>query len=156
MKQAQRNTRNQIGPVFPKKDFKNNDKYSMNRKQMGQFLIFNQIEFDPRGDLADKTRNGSQKDEKALRQAMMSLGFEIHSFKNLKTGEIMKKINHHSFEQDHRNCNAFGLAFFSHGDERGNLYTFDDRIHINDLVKPFVQQTYLVGKPKLFFIQGIN
>ena len=123
---------------------------------MGQFLIFNQIKFDPDGYLADKPRNGSQEDEKALRQAMKSLGFEIHSFENTRTWEILIEINKYSSEQDHRDYNAFGLAFFSHGDERGNLYTFDGRIHINELVKPFVQQIYLLGKPKLFFIQGLN
>ena len=53
--------------------------------------------------------------------------------------------------------NAFGCAFFSHGEEDGELATFDDFINVKDLVDHVHAKNApdLVGKPKLFFFQGI-
>jgi len=126
----------------------------MKKKHMGIFLIFNQMEFSPTGKLANKPRNGSDIDERALRKAMKSLGFEVHSYLNLKTKQIRGIIRKYAASQDHQYSNSFGLAFFSHGDKQGNLCTFDGEINLDELVEPFIRQTYLVGKPKLFFIQA--
>ena len=59
-------------------------------------------------------------------------------------------------EQNAR-VNAFGCAFFSHGEENGKLATFDDFINVKDLVDQVHVKNapLLIGKPKLFFFQGI-
>ena len=58
--------------------------------------------------------------------------------------------------EKNKNVNAFGCAFFSHGEENGELATFDDFITVKDLVEHahVKNSPYLVGKPKLFFFQG--
>ena len=100
-------------------------------------------------------RKGSEKDEISLEKAMTSLGFKVHVFRDETTASIERILDTYSRLRCHENANAFGLAFFSHGDQNGYLSTYDDKIHRDKLVDPFTNQRHLSFKPKLFFIQGL-
>ena len=87
---------------------------------------------------------------------MKCLGFKVHVFRDETTASIERILDRYSRQRFHENANAFGLAFFSHGNQNGYLSTYDDQIHQDKLVDPFTNQRHLSFKPKLFFIQGLT
>ena len=55
-------------------------------------------------------------------------------------------------------ANAFGCAILTHGRENNQLATHDGSITVNQLIEHVYGNNapHLVGKPKIFFFQGIN
>ena len=60
-------------------------------------------------------------------------------------------------KEDHSNNDCFVCVILSHGEE-GYVWGHDDRIALNELIKPIKGNncTTLAGKPKIFFIQVIE
>ena len=55
---------------------------------------------------------------------------------------------------DQIDCNAFGVAFTSHGMRNGLMATYRDIISVEQIVDKVKGAKALVGKPKLFIFQG--
>ena len=70
--------------------------------------------------------------------------------------EIRKYLKQYTSAKSNENVNAFGCAFFSHGEESGELATFDGFINASEIVESVQGQNapYLIGRPKIFFFQG--
>ena len=87
---------------------------------------------------------------------MEKLGFQVYRYDNRTTDEIRKYLKQYTSAQSNENVNAFGCAFFSHGEDGGELATYDGFINASEIVE-FVQgqnAPYLIGRPKIFFFQG--
>ena len=54
--------------------------------------------------------------------------------------------------ENHSDCDCFGVAVLSHGDE-GLLYGIDNQISIENMIAPIKNCQSLAGKPKLFFFE---
>ena len=87
---------------------------------------------------------------------MEKLGFVVIRYDNRKTAEIRKFLKQYTSAQSNENVNAFGCAFFSHGEEGGQLATYDGFINASEIAESVQGQNapYLIGKPKIFFFQG--
>ena len=46
-------------------------------------------------------------------------------------------------------CEMFGMAVLSHGEQDGIVMTADCAIHVNDFVEPIKQNLTMLGKPKV-------
>ena len=85
---------------------------------------------------------------------MSKLGFTVYRYDNRTTSEILSSLKQYVCSSSNQDANAFGCAFFSHGEDNGELATFDDFINVKDLVEQTHHGKDLVGKPRLFFFQG--
>ena len=47
------------------------------------------------------------------------------------------------------NCEMFGMAFLSHGEDDGVVMTYDSPMHVTEFVDPIKQNLTLIGKPKV-------
>ena len=97
------------------------------------------------------------------------LEFIVHTYHDYTKKEIQNKLDEYqNLNMD--DCEMFGLAIMTHGDAQGwprcffqFLYDFelgivsakDKMLHISSFINPIKSNPTLVGKPKLFFIQGI-
>ena len=87
---------------------------------------------------------------------MEKLGFSVYRYDNRKTDEIRKYLKQYTTAKSNENVNAFGCAFFSHGEEGGELATFDGFINAKEVVESVKGQDApnLLSRPKIFFFQG--
>ncbi|CAJ0967295.1 unnamed protein product [Ranitomeya imitator] len=85
---------------------------------------------------------------------LTDLGFEVKSYDNLKAVEILEKV-HDVAMSDHGDADCFLCVFLSHGEDN-HVYAFDAKIEIQRLTSLFKGDKCqsLVGKPKIFIIQG--
>ena len=92
---------------------------------------------------------------KSLAHAMTRIGFEVFIIKNEgRAKKILKIIAEFAHNNDQWECNAFGVAFMSHGGANGEMVTYFDTINVEQIIESVKGSKALVGKPKLFFFQG--
>ena len=86
---------------------------------------------------------------------MDKLGFEVIVIENPKNAnDVLKTINAFVCRGDQIECNAFGVAFMSHGNKNGTMETWEDTIRVEQIINGVKGQNALTGKPKLFIFQG--
>ena len=85
---------------------------------------------------------------------MSRMGFEVRLFPNERcAADVLSRISDYVLKGD---CNAFGLAFMSHGTQNGKMATFTDIINVQEIQNQVKESQALIGKPKLFIFQGKN
>lgn len=135
----------------------------MNAKPRGIALIINIEFFVPSNEKTQKeiererldSRQGSEKDLKALARLFEALDFKVKTNRNLNKSELMKVLDDVSCD-DHSAYDCFVLCLMSHGKE-GEFYCADGETILLETVTDFFSNskcTTLKGKPKLFFIQA--
>ena len=77
-----------------------------------------------------KERKGSDVDVDRLTKAMEAIGFTVRVYDNYRTKGVLDKIEKYAQNEEMGKCNAFGLAFLSHGAENGDLATFDGMTNV--------------------------
>jgi len=81
------------------------------------------------------------------------MGFEVIIFRNERSAaDVLSRISDYAISD----CNAFGLAFMSHGDKNGEMATFTDIITVQQIQNKVKKSRALIGKPKLFIFHGKN
>lgn len=125
-------------------------KYKM-KKYKGMAVIINIEDFD-----LFRTRRESIIDYKEL-STMVGNFREFREYKQkpkLTRDEIMKFLKALSKDDSLNNCDFLMCFILSYGDQ-GYVYGYDDKLEIDEIVKPFKgdQCKSLLDKPKLFFIQ---
>jgi len=119
----------------------------------GYFLIFNHQKFGETSRYKDRPRRGSEADVKRLKKLFGELEFEIEVCNDFTREQTLEKLrSYHKMKM--KNCEMFAMAILTHGEDHGRLFTYDDEMHLNDYIKPIKMNEYLVGKPKLFFVQA--
>lgn len=130
------------------------DKYKMNHKFRGCFIILNHMNFEAHLDVP--TRKGTEVDCEQLENTAKMLGFEyVRSFHDLIVAEIVKLVGQIA-ESDHSQYDCLAIAVLTHGNTDNYLYAKDNTYHLDKLTNPFLAKecNTLAGKPKLFFIQA--
>lgn len=127
--------------------------YNLNHRHRGHCVIFNQENFDEC--LSLTTRTNSSLDVEFMVTLFKDLGFIVRAFVDLRLKEIKDILEDLAVDTDHTDCDAMVIVFMSHGGE-DVLYARDHQFHSDLLFKPFSgdECETLVGKPKIFFIQG--
>ncbi|XP_063602673.1 caspase-1-like [Penaeus indicus] len=127
--------------------------YDMNHRHRGHCVIFNQEHFDENLTLC--TRTNSSRDVDRMMTLFKDLGFIVRAHIDLRMEEIRDVLEDLAFNTDHIDCDALVIVFMSTG---GNdiLYAKDKKFDPNKLLECFHGDNCesLVGKPKIFFIQG--
>ena len=72
----------------------------------------------------------------------------------MNANHVLKVINSYVCRGDQIDCNAFGVAFMSHGNKNGAMETWEDTIRVEQIINGVKGQNALTGKPKLFIFQG--
>ncbi|XP_062334896.1 caspase-6-like [Osmerus eperlanus] len=128
------------------------EEYSMEHKQRGTALIFNQERFFWR--LGMNERHGTNADRYNLEKRFKDLGFDVQAYDNLKLDEVLNTISEAS-EASHVDADCFVCVFLSHG-ENDHVYAYDGKIYIQDVISLFKGNKCksLVGKPKIFILQA--
>ena len=86
---------------------------------------------------------------------MSRMGFKVLVFINeLSAADVLRRISDCVLRGDQADCNAFGLAFMSHGDKDGKMATYTDMINVQQIQNQVKESHALIGKPKLFIYQG--
>ena len=86
---------------------------------------------------------------------MTRMGFDVVVLKNVETAaNVLKLIDAFVLRGDQTDCNAFGLAFMSHGAKDGKMATYKDIINVQQIQNQVKESRALIGKPKLFIFQG--
>ena len=127
----------------------------MEHKERGIAIIINNVNFHKRTQMS--TRSGSDVDNRNMYELLSTMGFaEIRTFRDL-TVEKMKHQMDAVSREDHTNSDCFVCVILSHGEEGGYVYGHDDKISLDDLVRPIKGNNCksLAGKPKIFLIQVI-
>ncbi|XP_073334420.1 caspase-6-like [Pagrus major] len=128
------------------------EEYKMDNKRRGRALIFNQERFF--WSLRLEKRVGTDVDRDKLEIRLKELNFEVETHNNLKKKEVLDKIGE-AAEDDYSDADCFLLVFLSHGEE-DHVWTFDEKISIQDITSKFKGDKCrsLVGKPKIFILQA--
>ena len=86
---------------------------------------------------------------------MERIGFEVVLIENPENAkQVCEIINAFVHRGDQIDCNAFGVAFMSHGKKNGLMATYRDEINVEKIVDQVKGANALIGKPKLFIFQG--
>ena len=86
---------------------------------------------------------------------MTKMGFDVIVLQNVESAaNVLKYISAFVFRGDQNDCNAFGLAFMSHGDKNGEMATYEDMINVQQIKNQVKASNFLIGKPKFFIFQG--
>ena len=86
---------------------------------------------------------------------MERIGFEVVLIENPENAkQVCEIINAFVHRGDQIDCNAFGVAFMSHGTKNGRMATYFDEIRVEEIVDRVKGANTLIGKPKLFIFQG--
>lgn len=138
--------------MFSDLDFLNYE-YNMNHRHRGHCVIFNQEHFDP--SLSIRTRSNSSRDVDMTMALFKDLGFIVRVHIDLRVEGIKDILEDLAFDTNHHDCDALVIVFMSSGDQ-GILFARDGEFNTKMLFEYFdgEQCEALVGKPKLFFIQG--
>jgi len=124
----------------------------MNSSPLGMCVIINNAIFHDE----TENRDGSEHDEKSLKDLFEELGFAVKIEKDL-TREQIHKVCKDAADADHSNFDAFVIIIMSHGDECNVVYGVDHRpVRIEDILMEFkpINCATLCTKPKLFFVQS--
>lgn len=124
----------------------------MNSSPTGMCVIINNASFHDESE----NRDGSEHDEKSLKDLFEELGFAVKIEKDL-TREQIHKVCKDAADADHSNFDAFVFIVMSHGDECNVVYSVDHRpVRIEDIMMEFkpINCATLCNKPKLFFVQS--
>lgn len=124
----------------------------MNSSPLGMCVIINNASFHDE----TENRDGSEHDEKSLKDLFEELGFVVKIEKDLTRQEIFK-VCKDAANADHSNFDAFVCFIMSHGDECNVVYSVDHRpVRIEDITMEFkpINCATLCNKPKLFFVQS--
>jgi hypothetical protein len=124
--------------------------YRMNFPRRGKFIIINNRVFQPETRMQE--RSGTDKDAAALYEIFTKLGFDVSLHHN-RTRDQMMKIMIDASKENYSDCDCFGTAVLSHGDN-DVIFGVDSTIHIDNLVSPIKSCVSLVGKPKIFLFQA--
>ncbi|XP_057370247.1 uncharacterized protein LOC130691333 [Daphnia carinata] len=118
----------------------------------GLCVIFNQQEFeDPK-----QNREGSDKDEEALKNTFKKLGFDFEVHQNLTSDDLKSEINELANKRDFKNYGCLVVCLLSHGIENAILCYDGKFVNINELKYEFSSYKCpsLYGKPKIFIAQA--
>ena len=86
---------------------------------------------------------------------MSRMGFHVIILQNVDyAADVLRYIKAFVFRGDQNDCNAFGLAFMSHGDKNGEMATYEDMINVQQIKNQVKASNFLIGKPKFFIFQG--
>uniref|UniRef100_A0A8C6SJK4 Caspase 9, apoptosis-related cysteine peptidase n=1 Tax=Neogobius melanostomus TaxID=47308 RepID=A0A8C6SJK4_9GOBI len=134
--------------------------YKMDAAPCGHCLIINNVEFDPRSEL--NNRSGSDVDRERLERRFKELNFIVEVKTNLKQRQIKHELSALS-NKDHSPFDCCVVIILSHGTEvshnrfPGAVYGVDGLFvpvqHITNYLNG-QRCPSLQGKPKLFFIQA--
>lgn len=127
--------------------------YQMDKSPHGLCLIINNMHFDGK---PNKTRTGSDQDEKRFAKCMPELGYKLFEGKvhKDKTVKEMVSLLESAADSDHSNYDSFVCFLASHGSP-GVLHGADNRnISLDEIQAIFTRSKTLIGKPKIFFIQA--
>jgi len=97
-------------------------------------------------------RNGSQVDADKLKHDFKGLGFEVTVHLDL-TAQQMKDVVTAAASADHTDCDCFGMAVLTHGDN-AVLFGVDELLPIDKFLAPIKACNSLAGKPKIFIFQA--
>jgi hypothetical protein len=130
------------------------DYYPMTHPRRGQFIIINNESF--------KTlpkRDGTKEDADALEKVFSALGFDVKVYEDQKDTEMSSLMTQAASYEDvekkkGNECDCFGVAVLTHGEDHGVIYGKEGFITVDELVEPFKGCVGLAEKPKLFFIQA--
>ena len=87
--------------------------------------------------------------------SMKKIGFEVILIENPDSAKaVLQIIDAFVSSEVQIDCNAFGLAFTSHGKRNGQMATYRDKISVEQIINRVKIAKTLVGKPKLFIFQG--
>lgn len=126
-------------------------KYRMNNVKRGRFIIINNETFNPATGMG--VRKGTDVDSDNLKRIFGDiLGFEVVVNKDMTRSQMLQLMIAEA-GKDHSDCDCFGVAVLSHGDQ-GILYGIDEVITIESFMDPIKDCKSLDGKPKLFFFQA--
>jgi hypothetical protein len=120
----------------------------------GQFIIINNESFD-----CLSKRLGTDEDATELKNVFSGLGFDVQVHKNQTANQMLQLMTAaQEFEDAEKKkgneCDCFGVAVLTHGEDKGLIYGTDGSITVDNLVQPLKGCKGLAGKPKLFFIQA--
>ena len=106
-------------------------------------------------DDAEFNRQGTEVDEKQLRQTFEWLNFKVVPIHNC-TGQKMRSELKAISKMDHKKYDAFICCILSHGYEDGIYGTDWDLLPLSDIRKMFTGERCkgLLEKPKIFFFQA--
>lgn len=132
------------------------DKYNMNHKFRGCFIILNHKNFD--AELGVPLREGTEVDCESLKNTARMLGFEtehVEVFHDLTVSKILELVKRMA-DADHSDYDCLAIAVLTHGKDGDCLYAQDDTYHVDRLINPFLAKkcVTLAGKPKLIFVQA--
>lgn len=125
----------------------------MNHKNRGTAVIFNNKSFHKRTGLGE--RNGTDVDSNKMYQLLTRMGFDdIRNKDDASKEEMMDTIGEVS-KEDFSNSDCFLCVILTHGEE-GVVWAVDDKVAIDELVKPLKGNNCpsLGGKPKIFLVQA--
>ena len=88
-----------------------------------------------------------------MEESIKRLGFAVYRYDDLTTNEILNKLEWYASADANKDTSAFGCAFFSYGEENGEMATYDGFLNVKKLIEK-THYEHLVGKPRLFFFQG--
>uniref|UniRef100_A0A672YXK8 Caspase-9 n=1 Tax=Sphaeramia orbicularis TaxID=375764 RepID=A0A672YXK8_9TELE len=134
--------------------------YKMDASPCGHCLIINNVEFDPRSELSNRT--GSNIDCDKLERRFKALNFIVEVKANLKQRQIKHQLSALS-KKDHSQFDCCVVIMLSHGTEvshsrfPGAVYGVDGQHIPVQYITNYLNGQHcpsLQGKPKLFFIQA--
>ncbi|XP_061578889.1 caspase-8 [Cololabis saira] len=124
--------------------------YTMTAAKRGTCVILNNYNFTTLG-----KRNGTEIDEKSLKNVFEWLDFEVQIHRDCKRDEMISVISELS-KKDHSQADCVVCCVLSHGVDRGVKGVDGGIVTLKELTSPLdgLNCRSLVNKPKLFFIQA--
>jgi len=87
-------------------------------------------------------------DVKLLKKCFTALGFTVKTYNDLNAWKVIEKLNSYR-NYDMSNCDMFGMAILTHGEQNGKLFTRDEEMNLNEFIYPIKMNKTLVQKPKV-------
>ena len=109
---------------------------------------------------ADMHLAGYNRDVENLKETLAHLNFSITVKKDIKGNQLVSKVKSYLDQQELEEDDCVAFAIFTHGLENGKLVGSDENTaKLESIISLFTEPDddnikYLVGKPKLFFIQA--
>lgn len=144
--------------------------YNMNHQSRGHALIFNHESF--KNNVAPR-RDGTNRDADMMAKVLEKLNFEVTVHRNLSMKNLLQCVYDSATKINYSDCDCFVMVVLTHGNKNGVLQAYDKTYDHDDLWKPFSADRcptlagkplfrtitvrinfYILGKPKLFFIQA--
>lgn len=133
--------------------FCGDDIYHMQSIPRGFCILINNVSFE---NGAQQERKGSNVDARRLDEIFQELSFEVHYKIDLTSEEIKELLKKVSEKEDLKNHDAIVVIILSHG-TKGCVYGTDNiGVRLDEIYSYFNNENcrYLIGKPKMFFIQA--